>query len=155
MARRRVGHDEQRGVEPRLRGARLEHGSCPPALFGVSGEGAVVDLEPGGFVDADREPSHVHCGGPLRPAFDRKRDLHLEELARRTETGNVEDGSTQPLAAAMHADRRPDGSPVWTPLVAVSLLIWFVLAMQCMSTVAIVRRETGFTPSAYFTRSPG
>jgi ferrous iron transport protein B len=28
-------------------------------------------------------------------------------------------------------------------LVAVSLLVWFVLAMQCMSTLAIVRRETG------------
>ena len=43
----------------------------------------------------------------------------------------------------MQADTRPDGKPVWTPLVAVSLLIWFVLAMQCMSTLAIVRRETG------------
>ena len=32
---------------------------------------------------------------------------------------------------------------VWTGLSAVSLLVWFVLAMQCMSTVAIVRRETG------------
>ena len=30
-----------------------------------------------------------------------------------------------------------------TPLVAVSLLVWFVLAMQCLSTVAIVKRETG------------
>ncbi len=54
-----------------------------------------------------------------------------------------EDGGTRPLAAAMRADRYADGTPVWTPLVAVSLLIWFVLAMQCMSTVAIVRRETG------------
>ena len=26
---------------------------------------------------------------------------------------------------------------------AISVLIWFVLAMQCMSTFAIVRRETG------------
>ena len=43
----------------------------------------------------------------------------------------------------MLADRYPDGRPVWTPLVAVSLLVWFVLAMQCMSTLAIVRRETG------------
>src|SRR5204863_207358 len=33
--------------------------------------------------------------------------------------------------------------PAWTPLVATSLLVWFVLAMQCMSTLAIVRRETG------------
>ncbi len=39
--------------------------------------------------------------------------------------------------------RPAPGKPVWTPLVAVSLLVWFVLAMQCMSTVAVVRRETG------------
>jgi ferrous iron transport protein B len=38
--------------------------------------------------------------------------------------------------------RRPDGSRVWTPLVALSLMVFFVLACQCMSTVAIVRRET-------------
>ena len=47
------------------------------------------------------------------------------------------------LEAAMRADVQADGSLVWTPLVAVSLLIWFVLAMQCMSTLAVVRRETG------------
>ena len=43
----------------------------------------------------------------------------------------------------MTSDTYPDVSPVWTPLVATSLLVWFVLAMQCMSTLAIVRRETG------------
>ena len=43
----------------------------------------------------------------------------------------------------MRADRYANGKPVWTPLVATSLLIWFVLAMQCMSTLAIVKRETG------------
>jgi ferrous iron transport protein B len=50
---------------------------------------------------------------------------------------------TGDLQSAMHADTYADGRPVWTPLVAVSLLVWFVLAMQCMSTLAIVRRETG------------
>lgn len=30
-----------------------------------------------------------------------------------------------------------------TPLAAVSLMVFFALAMQCMSTLAIVRRETG------------
>ncbi len=54
-----------------------------------------------------------------------------------------DDENTQPLEQQMRADRYPDGKPVWTPLVAVSLLVWFVLAMQCMSTLAIVRRETG------------
>lgn len=46
------------------------------------------------------------------------------------------------LIDAMRGAERPDGSPVWTPLVALSLMVFFVLACQCMSTVAIVRRET-------------
>ncbi len=47
------------------------------------------------------------------------------------------------LANAMRKDLRPDGTPVWSALSAVSLLVWFVLAMQCMSTIAVMRRETG------------
>jgi ferrous iron transport protein B len=50
---------------------------------------------------------------------------------------------TADLSKVMRADVYPNGKPVWSPLVAVSLLVWFVLAMQCMSTLAIVRRETG------------
>ena len=46
------------------------------------------------------------------------------------------------LVAAIRNAKRADGSRVWTPLVALSLMVFFVLACQCMSTVAIVRRET-------------
>ena len=46
------------------------------------------------------------------------------------------------LVDAIRNARRTDGSRVWTPLVALSLMVFFVLACQCMSTVAIVRRET-------------
>ena len=35
------------------------------------------------------------------------------------------------------------GRHVFSPLVAVCLMVYYVLAMQCMSTVAVVRRETG------------
>lgn len=34
------------------------------------------------------------------------------------------------------------GKKVFTPLVAVSLMVYYVLAMQCISTIAVVRRET-------------
>ncbi|HLK61644.1 MAG TPA: ferrous iron transport protein B [Chthonomonadaceae bacterium] len=34
------------------------------------------------------------------------------------------------------------GKPAYTPLVAICLMVYYVLAMQCMSTVAVVRRET-------------
>jgi ferrous iron transport protein B len=42
------------------------------------------------------------------------------------------------------------GRPVFTPLVAVSLMVYYVLAMQCLSTVAVVRRETNSWRWAFF-----
>ena len=42
----------------------------------------------------------------------------------------------------IHAAKRDDGTPLLTVATAVSLLIFFVLAMQCLSTVVTVRRET-------------
>jgi len=39
--------------------------------------------------------------------------------------------------------RRDDGSPIFTPATAASVLIFFVLAMQCLPTLAVTRRETG------------
>ena len=49
---------------------------------------------------------------------------------------------TSSLRDTMRAEKRDDGTPVFTPLVCVGLMVFFVLAMQCISTVAIVRRET-------------
>lgn len=49
---------------------------------------------------------------------------------------------SETLVSAIRTASRPDGTPVWTPLTAVTLMVFFVLAMQCMSTVAVVRRET-------------
>ena len=46
------------------------------------------------------------------------------------------------LSTALKNDRYPDGKKVFTPLVAISLLVFFVYAAQCMSTFAIIKRET-------------
>jgi ferrous iron transport protein B len=46
------------------------------------------------------------------------------------------------LAETLQAQKKPDGSLVYTPLVAVSLMVFYVFALQCVSTVAVVRRET-------------
>lgn len=51
------------------------------------------------------------------------------------------DDESSPIEAVRNA-KRADGSPAWTPLIAVSMMVFFVLACQCMSTVAVVRRET-------------
>jgi ferrous iron transport protein B len=56
--------------------------------------------------------------------------------------GDDSDEASASLVSTMQKAKRDDGTPVWTPLVAVSLMVFFVLACQCMSTLAIVRRET-------------
>jgi ferrous iron transport protein B len=52
------------------------------------------------------------------------------------------DENTQPLQRALGAARWPDGRVLFTPLVCITLMIFYVFAMQCMSTIAVVRRET-------------
>jgi ferrous iron transport protein B len=56
--------------------------------------------------------------------------------------GKDSNADSPSLIEAVRNAKRPDGSPAWTPLVAVSMMVFFVLACQCMSTVAVVRRET-------------
>ena len=56
-----------------------------------------------------------------------------------TEAG---EGDTLPLRQAMLNARWPDGRLLFTPLVCLTLMIFYVFAMQCMSTIAVVRRET-------------
>jgi ferrous iron transport protein B len=57
---------------------------------------------------------------------------------------NVEsdDDEATRLQEVMRGAQRDEGGRVFTPLVCVGLMVFYVLAMQCISTVAIVRRET-------------
>jgi ferrous iron transport protein B len=52
------------------------------------------------------------------------------------------DDDTAPLRDRIRTERRVNGEPVYTPLVGVSLLVFFALACQCASTLAVVKRET-------------
>jgi ferrous iron transport protein B len=52
------------------------------------------------------------------------------------------DDDTTPLRQALAAARWPDGRRLFTPLVCITLMIFYVFAMQCMSTIAVVKRET-------------
>ena len=53
-----------------------------------------------------------------------------------------DEADTEPLRLAMLKATWPDGRPLFTPLVCFTLMIFYVFAMQCMSTIAIVKRET-------------
>jgi len=55
--------------------------------------------------------------------------------------GDVGDDDT-PLREKIKRETRSDGSPVYSPLTGLSLMIFFALACQCISTLSVVRRET-------------
>ena len=48
-----------------------------------------------------------------------------------------------PLTARLREAKKPDGTPLYSTRTGLALLAFFVLACQCMSTVAAIRRETG------------
>ena len=42
----------------------------------------------------------------------------------------------------MKSATRADGTPIYTWATGISLMVFYLFAMQCMSTLAIVKRET-------------
>lgn len=99
-----------------------------------------------------------HLGKILEPAieplgFDWKigialitsfaaREVFVATMATIYSIGSAEDEVSihDRLSAAV---RPATGEKVYTPATALSLLIFYVFALQCMSTLAVVRRETG------------
>ena len=53
------------------------------------------------------------------------------------------DEESPSLRASLQEAVRADGSPLMTPLAGISLMVFFVLACQCMSTISVVQRESG------------
>ena len=53
------------------------------------------------------------------------------------------DEESQSLRTSLQEATHADGSPLMTPLAGISLMVFFVLACQCMSTIGVVRRESG------------
>jgi ferrous iron transport protein B len=71
------------------------------------------------------------------------REVFVGTMATLYSVGDVDDEENPTLRKKMQAAVRSDGSKVYTLATGVSLMIFYVLAMQCMSTLAVVKRETG------------
>jgi ferrous iron transport protein B len=56
--------------------------------------------------------------------------------------GGDVDETDRRLLDRLRSAKKPDGSPVFTIGVAVGLMIFYAFCLQCMATVAIMRRET-------------
>ena len=70
------------------------------------------------------------------------REVLVSTLSIIYNVGKDANEESESLISAIRAAKDDDGNLVWTPLTALTLMVFFVLAIQCMSTVAIVRRET-------------
>ena len=70
------------------------------------------------------------------------REVFVGTMATLYSVGEDKDENNATLRQKMNAAVRADGTKVYTLAAGLSLLIFYVLAMQCMSTLAIVKRET-------------
>lgn len=53
------------------------------------------------------------------------------------------DDEVEPIVEKMRGDTHSNGAPIYSLGVILSLLVFYALAMQCVSTLAIVKKETG------------
>jgi ferrous iron transport protein B len=68
------------------------------------------------------------------------REVFVGTMATLYSVGDDEEGLR--LQDKLRAAKKPDGTPLFTLATGLSLMIFYVFAMQCMSTLAVVRRET-------------
>lgn len=70
------------------------------------------------------------------------REVFVGTMATLYSVGEGADQNTSTLREKMNAAVKEDGTKVYTLATGLSLLIFYLLAMQCMSTIAVVKRET-------------
>lgn len=68
------------------------------------------------------------------------REVFVGTMATLYSVGSADDDLR--LRDKMGAARRPDGQPQYNLASGLSLMVFYVFAMQCMSTLAVVRKET-------------
>ena len=126
-ARIEAGEDAD-AVEAWASGAQMEQ-----SVMGRMGKAIEPAIEPLGF--------DWRLGVGLVASFA-AREVLVSTLGIVYSVGADADEESVPLRERLQADRRPDGTPTYTWLTALSVMVFFVLACQCMSTLAVVKRET-------------
>jgi ferrous iron transport protein B len=73
------------------------------------------------------------------------REVFVSTMSVVYNVGEIEakdEKSSANLTEVMKKETKADGTPVYTPLTGITLMVFYVFALQCASTVAVVRRET-------------
>jgi ferrous iron transport protein B len=71
------------------------------------------------------------------------REVFVSTMGVLAGAGGDADVSDRTVLEQVAAMPRADGTPVFDPATAAAALVFFVLAMQCLPTLAVTRRETG------------
>ncbi len=71
------------------------------------------------------------------------REVLVSTLAIVYGKGATEEEQVATLTQTLRSQQKEDGTPVFSPATSLSLLVFFVLAMQCLPTQVVTRRETG------------
>lgn len=69
------------------------------------------------------------------------REVFVGTMATLYSVGDDASENSLTLRQKMAIAKRSDGTKVYTLATALSLMVFYVLAMQCMSTLAIVKRK--------------
>jgi ferrous iron transport protein B len=117
----------EQGLEDRVAAFKLEN-----SYAGIVGKAIEPVIKPLGF--------DWKIGIALITSFA-AREVFVGTMATIYSIGSVEDQTT--IKERMSAEVNPEtGGPRFTPAVGFSLLVFYTFAMQCMSTIAVVYRET-------------
>jgi ferrous iron transport protein B len=71
------------------------------------------------------------------------REVFVSAMATVYSVGSIDETEgIRRLSERLQQQVRPDGAPLYTALTGLTLMVFYVFALQCVSTIAIVRRET-------------
>jgi ferrous iron transport protein B len=119
----------EQGLEDRVAAYKLEH-----SYAGIIGKAIEPIIKPLGY--------DWKIGIALITSFA-AREVFVGTIATIYSIGSVSEEDSSTIKARLKAEVNPEtGGPRYTPAVGLSLLVFYTFAMQCMSTLAVVYRET-------------
>lgn len=114
-------------INQNIASAKLEN-----SFIGILGKGIEPVIKPLGY--------DWKIGISLITSFA-AREVFVGSMATIYAVGDDSETSRS-LLDKMRAEKHADGTPVYSLAAGVSLMIFYVFAMQCMATLAVVKRET-------------
>jgi ferrous iron transport protein B len=120
-----------KAISPEQIEATYQSEKLEASFAGILGKGIEPAIRPLGY--------DWRIGISLITSFA-AREVFVGTMATLYSVGQDDEGVR--LRDKLRAARKEDGTPLFTLATGLSLMIFYVFAMQCMSTLAVVRRET-------------